>query len=429
MGQTYLDNKYTINGLVDTGQAVLNNLQTLCNSCGTWLTYDVHQGQWAVTINQAGTSTFSFNDHNVIGAVTISGTGVDSLYTGVRVSYPRDDINNKTDWIEIDIPQSDWYPNESTNVMSITYPLVTDPVQAELLGFMELKQSRVDKVIKFTADYTAINVKAGDIIDVTNSVYGFTNKLFRVITVAETDDTAGNIALNFTALEYDASIYDTSNLSRYTVTNANGILPIGAIPAPQNFTVTKYENDPRPRVDFAATVSTGGLVEGVEFWTTTDTTQVVDSARYYQLAGVARPASGNTFTAGSTVGYSVDSLVAGNFYAKARSVNSQGVSPFTDVTGFVYTPVQTTQAISDNTNSGGLGGLGGELGMLALMSLLNGLFSGNSTSSLGGLTSGIKSLFDKAKATGDTATYYIQPDDPAANVSVADGSIWYETDA
>jgi len=433
MGTSYLDNKYTINGLVDTGQKVLDNLNTLCNSCGTWLTYDIYTGRWSVIINESGTSTWSFTDNNIVGALTVSGTGVDNLANGIRVTYPRDDLQNKSDWIEVDIPTADWYPNESVNIREITYPLVVDPVQAKLLGFIELKQSRVDKVVKFTTDYTSLGITAGDLIDITNTVYGWNKKMFRVITVSETDDDNGNLLLEITGLEYDATVYDTTNLDRYTVVNENGIVSIGAIPAPTNFTVTKYETDARPRVDFSATVSTGGLVEGVEFWTTTQTDVTVDNDRYYQLSGTARPVNGNTFPSGQVVSYSVDSLVSGNFYAKARSVNSKGVSPFTDITGFVYTPVQTTQAVDSNTQAPGISSLGGQLGMMALMALLNSMFSGNSGAGGSAVTSALGKLWKGLTDSGTTSAVYVQPTDPvddgAGNVAIADGAIWYETDA
>jgi len=43
----------------------------------------------------------------------------------------------------------------------------------------------------------------GDIIDITNSTLGFTNKLFRIITVAEVESDNG-LQSEITALEYDS---------------------------------------------------------------------------------------------------------------------------------------------------------------------------------------------------------------------------------
>ena len=81
----------------------------------------------------------------------------------------------------------------------------------------------MDKVIKFQTDFSQLQVKAGDIIDVTNSNYNFTDKLFRVISVEEEDAEDGTIRLGITALEYDADVYDFGDLELFERNPAHGI--------------------------------------------------------------------------------------------------------------------------------------------------------------------------------------------------------------
>jgi hypothetical protein len=56
-------------------------------------------------------------------------------------------------------------------------------------------------------------------------MYGYTNKLFRVVTIAEEDADDGTIQLSITALEYDADVYDYSNLNLYERQRSTGITP------------------------------------------------------------------------------------------------------------------------------------------------------------------------------------------------------------
>jgi hypothetical protein len=102
--------------------------------------------------------------------------------------------------------------------------VINDPIRAEMIGLTELKQSRVDKIIEFRTDFSKMGVKAGDLIDVTASMYGFTSKLFRVIRISEEDGDDNSIQISITALEYDADVYDYTDLEFYPVTRENGVV-------------------------------------------------------------------------------------------------------------------------------------------------------------------------------------------------------------
>ena len=372
MSISFSDSRYSINGLIRTDSTAIQNLEKLCNAAGCWLTYDIHTGLWSVVINQAGVSAWSFDDGNIIGGINVSGTGLDALYNSVKVTYPHEDLKGNTDFIQITIPSEDRFPNEPDNILQMTYDIVTNPVQAQLLGFIELKQSRVDKIIKFKTDYSRIGVRAGDLIDVTATIYGFAAKLFRVVTVNEVDNDAGGIDVEIQALEYDADVY-SQDFSRYTRSDENGILALGALPAPDAPTVVKYESDSRPRVDVSTQI-TGGVVERVEFWYTTDTAVSPDSSRNYQILAIQGPANGTSFTTGENIVATTDGLSSTNFYVKARAVNGQATSPFSDPSGLIeFVPEVVAQALDENTNFKGLLGL---LGLLPLLQLLSN-FLGN----------------------------------------------------
>jgi hypothetical protein len=367
----------------------MDNLSTLCNASGCWLTYDNHEGKWSVIINQAGASAWSFTDSNIIGAITISGTGLYNLYNSVKVSFPHEDLRNQKDYVQIDIPDADRYPNEPDNTLEIDYRVVTNPVQAQLLGFIELKQSRADKIITFNTDYSRINVKAGDIIDITNAVYGFTAKKFRVITVREVDGSDNSINIEITALEYDATVYDETTLSRYSVSNQDGIVSIGAIPTPTTPTVTSYDYTRNPRVS-ANTRVQGGLVEAVEFWYTTDVPPAIntESARTYRLLGTVRPTTGATYAVNEYVQLEVPSLSAGEFLIKARCINSEAASSFSSPSGkLTYTAKQMTDAVSDSTTTIDSNGIVKQVALASLLSLANDyFFNGNAAAGPGGGT-------------------------------------------
>jgi len=394
MGLSYSDRRYRINGVISTDKTVMQNMETLASAAGSWVSYDIHDGKWSVVINKEETSVYSFDDSNIIGSISVNGTGLTDLYNSVRVEFPHIDLNDQLDFVSVEIPAADRNANEPDNELQIQFDCINDPVQAELLGFIELKQSRVDKVIKFITDFSALGLKAGDVIDITSEVYGFTNKMFRIVDISEEDNDDGNILLSITALEYDAGVYDTTDLTRYERSNSTGITTIGAIGVPGTPTVNKFERDARPRINVESTSPTG-IVEAMEFWITYDVPPAVtiDANRTYTLLQTIRPEQSTTFPFGTTVELDYDQLNSSNFLIKTRGINSQTAGPFSTPTGTIYyAPVQTTAAVNSDTivDNGSGGNLLSALALTTLLGNLDKLFNSNVS-----IASGVGGVFDK----------------------------------
>lgn len=214
---------YNFNGILSTDKTVLQNLETLTEACNSFLTFDINTGKWCVVINKTGSSVKSFNNSNIIGAISVSGTGINDLYNKVVVEFPHKDLADQTDAVISTVDPNDLLPNEQANVLNLKYDIINDPIHAELLGVTKLKQSRVDKIIKFRTDFSSLGLKAGDLIDVTSDVYSYTSKVFRIISIEEEDADDGSILLSITGLEYDANVYNNSGLTRTLRTPLNGI--------------------------------------------------------------------------------------------------------------------------------------------------------------------------------------------------------------
>lgn len=220
---TSISNLFTINGVIDTSKNVLDNINTMASAAASWVTFDIQTGKWSVVVNEPGSAVTTFTDSNIIGGINISGTGVTELYDKVQVEFPHKDLNDQIDTITYEIDPAEKFPYELGNTLNFKFDCINNPVQAEYLAILELKQSRVDKVISFRTDFSSLGLKAGDIISITNSMYGYSNKLFRVLSIAEEDDDAGNILLSITAFEYDENIYNSTGLVRTERTTANDI--------------------------------------------------------------------------------------------------------------------------------------------------------------------------------------------------------------
>ena len=216
-------NTFEINGVIDTSNNVFDNIELLANSAGAFVTWDSTLGKWSVIANTTGTSVHSFDDSNIIGPITVGGLDINDLYNSVAIEYPHKDLRDTVDTVTLTVDAADRFDNELDNQLNIKLNTVNNPVQAQLIANIELKQNRVDKTIEFATDFTANGLKAGDLIDVTNTAYDFSAKVFRIIQITEDDADEGTIIYTITALEYDADVYSTAGLSYDLRTTNTGI--------------------------------------------------------------------------------------------------------------------------------------------------------------------------------------------------------------
>ena len=387
-GSETLADRYQINGLIDTAETVFDNAEKILSAAASWLSYDTHNGKWGIVINKAESSIASFNDSNILGSISVGGSGLQDLYNSTKVEFPHRDLRDSADFVKIEIPNSDRNANEEDNTLNISYDIINEPIQGQLLGFIELKQSRVDKIINFQTDFGNYNLKAGDVIDVTNSRFGFNSKLFRILSITEVQDDDGALEMNITALEYDANVYSTADLFRYTRSDENGIITIGSIGQPGTPQVTKFEVDSRPRVLIESTAPTG-VVEGLEFWLTQDVEEPNDDNRSYTLIATKRPVGGGVYASGTLVSLDYDQIGESNFLVKTRGFNSTTVGSYSTPSGLIeFVPTQVTDAIGPETE---VSGLLTALTLFELVSKIGDLFPEGTT---GGLFDRILDVFE-----------------------------------
>jgi hypothetical protein len=216
-------NKFEINGIIDTSNQVFDNIELLATSSGCFVTWDPSEGKWSVIVNEAGSSIFSFDDSNIVGSISVGGSGLTELYNSVQLEFPHKDLRNATDYLTVSLASADRFTNELDNQLNISLNTINDPVQAQIIATQELKQNRVDKIIEFTSDFTANGLKAGDLVDVTNSALDFSSKVFRIVQISEQDSDEGAILYSITALEYDADVYTLTGLEYDYRTRTTGI--------------------------------------------------------------------------------------------------------------------------------------------------------------------------------------------------------------
>ena len=270
--------RYRLNGPLDTTKNCLANLQDMVDACDSWMQYSELTGQWKVVINKAydeSPDALTFNDlysvtsNNLISGIQLNPTDLNQTFNQVEYQYPNTNIKDQLDFIFISL-QNDLpgllSENEPINKLGLKNDLVNNYVQAKFIAIRRLLQGREDLIINLQTDYSGIQVEAGDVIRVTNEVYGWTDKLFRVSNVVEEKDAEGNLFASLTGFEYNGNIYDDDlDITDFIPADNTGLQDPNIIAVPDTPVVTSNVDTTLNFLNVSANVPNVGLVMNLDF--------------------------------------------------------------------------------------------------------------------------------------------------------------------
>jgi len=274
-------------GRIEAGQLLYNSSGTLIGTISAQLTPT--GGETAGQIGRYTTSTsgtigstsfytlpassLAFNDENIISGITLSSTRLEDLYNSVEVEFYNKYNKDQKAYFRNYLSAGDRNPNEPDNQLRMSLDLCNNSPQADMLGQMELRQSRDDLVIEFTANHYGIQAQAGDIVAVTTDLYGWAPKYFRVMRVKEIEGDGGDLTAQIQALEYNPDAYTIEAISEFSTSSNVGIGVYGSspnLPAPPDVIIAAVDADsPIPNFQLQVVIpSTGGPFDEIELYYT-----------------------------------------------------------------------------------------------------------------------------------------------------------------
>jgi hypothetical protein len=349
--------RYRINGVLDTGETVLNNIDHILTACDSWLSYQAETGQWSPVINKAEASSFSFDDSNIIGEIRVSAVDLTQSINQIEASFPWKGNKDKPSTVFLQTPSGLLYPNEPVNKYTTNFSMLNDSVQATYIANRVLEQAREDLIVSFNTAYTGIQVNAGDVVSVTNSAYGWTNKLFRVFKVNETSLPDGNLGARIEMNEYNAQVYDDFSITQFTPA-PNSDLQSGyyfpALAAP-TFSDQSPSTSP-PTFSVTCLLPTTVRVTTVTLYYTTSATPTQTDWRVW---GNQTAPDNNAFGAGVSIKF--PNVVVGNstYYFAFTVANEVSTSQLSATSiAFTWTPVTPTGPTGPTGSAGPTGSSG-----------------------------------------------------------------------
>ena len=337
--------RYRINGVVDTGLDCLQNIDRIMTACDSWTQYNATTGAWSIVINKAESTSFAFNDSNIMSDIRVSSYDLTSSINQIQASFPNKINRDQIDYVYIETPGGLLYPNEPVNKLSITLDLVNDSVQAQYLANRQLEQAREDLIVSFSTPYPGIQVDAGDVVSVTNADYGWTDKLFRVMKVLEQSHGTGDLSATIDLIEYNAQVYDDATITQYApAPNSNLANPsyfsVLAAPTVTNQLPTAIV----PTFDVTIYIpATGRVTMFTLFYTTVAT----PSANDWLVYGSQSSTNSNAYTPSTNFTFTNIQMPTGTYYFAYKVQNEISASLLSaQSTALAWSPNPTTTAVA-----------------------------------------------------------------------------------
>jgi hypothetical protein len=347
LGNTQTQPRFKFNGLIDTSQTVLNNIQSMSNCCDCIVRYNEIYGQWGVIVQTPSyTVAMDINDSNMVSSLTITSLDISNTYNEAEAQYAdivtRSSFNTTILNLAVVNP-SLLYPNEPINKQTIQLPLVNNNVQAQLLANRFLKSARLDLQVMCEVMFIGLELEAGDIVTVTNANYGWTAKLFRIMQVQQTFTATGEITVKLTLQVYDPANYNDVSITQYIPPIGTGLSSpnlFGTIPAPTIVSTNTYVSV--PNIVLQVTTSSTGITQYAEVWYSSFSNP---SSSQYIFAGTSQVQSVGTPWGNNVVlpNITLANIPSGNWYFFTRMINTVATSLFSSASVLVQWRPSTYQ--------------------------------------------------------------------------------------
>jgi hypothetical protein len=235
------ENRYECNGQAVTSSTPDSIIGQILSSMGGTIAYS--GGQVVVYAAAYRAPAITLDESNMAGGFTVS----TRLSARDRVNAVKGTfISSENQWAAADFPQitSATYLAADDGVYhwrDVILPFTTSSSAAQRIARINLRQAREEIIFTAKFNLTAMQLRAGDTVNLTNANLGFSSKVFEVIAWSlSSDGTPPTPVIELQLRETAASVYDWDVADEVAVESApNTTLPNPfSIDPPTNLTLT-----------------------------------------------------------------------------------------------------------------------------------------------------------------------------------------------
>jgi len=231
------------NAIIDTSSPVIDNVREFLKGCRGYLPYV--GGKYKLIVETTGSSSITITEDDIIGGYTLASPTKNSKYNRVICSFVNPDRNFQVDEVQFpEINDSGYSAADKHAAMKTVdggfllegrfdLKTITSPYQALELAEVILRRSREALGLTINVSFNAYDIAIGDILGVTHSSLGFSNKQFRVLGINFNAD----FTLGLDLMEHQNSHYTWATKTQVASTPSTNLPNPFAVQPPASVTL------------------------------------------------------------------------------------------------------------------------------------------------------------------------------------------------
>ena len=199
--------RYTLDGVIDTASKPKDNLEAMLTSCAGSIVYS--GGEFYIFGSEYKTPTITLDESVVTGAISVqTRKSRRELFNAVKGIFSSEDDN----YVLTDYPAivSASYATEDGDeiYLDVDLPYTTNPIRAERIAKLSLLRTRQQVTATIPCNLSALRLKAGDTVMITNSRFGWSSKVFEIINLRLSANDDGSLGVEIQVIETASAVYD-----------------------------------------------------------------------------------------------------------------------------------------------------------------------------------------------------------------------------
>jgi hypothetical protein len=341
--------RYTCNGAWLTSQTPIDLLTQLTGTCAGTLWYA--QGKWRMLAGKYVAPTVTLTEDDLRSPLSISTrhsrrdnfNGVRGVFKGPASNYQMTDyplVSSQT-FIDVD--------GGLESVLDLPLPFTDTPGEAQRLANIALERNRSQLTLTGAFGLQAFALQVGDIVNITNTRLGFSNKIFEVVQWSFGIVDGGDLQTNLTLRETTTTTYDEYQDVAFESDNTT-------LPGVLGPTVIAGSGDVNSTTNVTGLTASGGVREIYVNWTNPINNDFSYTKIYYDTNSTISGASQQNITGESFVLSGLSANDQRYFWAQAydTSNNTLGslIGPVSaTVKDIVSNDLENNSVITDKINN------------------------------------------------------------------------------
>jgi len=231
------------NAIIDTSSPVIDNVREFLKGCRGYLPYV--GGKYKLVVETTGSSSITITEDDIVGGYTLSSPTKNSKYNRVICSFVDPDRNYQVNEVQFPAIDDSGYATADKHATMkavdggfllegrFDLKTITSPYQAEELAEVILRRSREALGLTINVSFSAYDLAIGDIVGVTHSSLGFSNKQFRVLGINFNPD----FTLGLDLMEHQDAHYTWATKAQVASTPSTNLPNPFIVQAPSSVTL------------------------------------------------------------------------------------------------------------------------------------------------------------------------------------------------